>query len=483
MHRWQFGYASTPMPVNPGPHETASSEHIILTPVIFSLIALATGLIACAAGAAERTHEFLLDNGLKLIVQEDHRAPVAVVQIWYKVGASYEQDGATGVSHALEHMMFKRTNELASGEFSRIVADHGGSENAFTGLDYTAYFQQWSADNVERSFQLESERMQHLLLDETEFTTEIKVILEERRLRTDDDPQALASEVTQAVAWQTSPYRQPVIGWAADIASMQLSDLRAWYKRWYTPANATLVVVGDVDPAAVRKLADQYFGVIPKRTIVPPRARPEVAQQGEKRVIVRNEKVQIPHLSIDFKTPGLAQVGQIGPAGGAAVEAWEIYALDVLAAVLDGGASARLERDLVRGKELVSEAGAGYQSASRLEDFFSFGASPREGQTLATVETAIWQQIEALQKTPPLPDELTRVKTQVVAEAVYQQDSMFYQAMLIGTLESMGLSWRVKDNYVAGIQAVTAAQVQAVASKYLVHDRSTVTLLVRDEVH
>ncbi|MGE3773480.1 MAG: M16 family metallopeptidase, partial [Gammaproteobacteria bacterium] len=226
--------------------------------------------ISAATPAAARTHEYTLANGLKLVVQEDHRAPVAVVQIWYKVGASYEQDGATGVSHALEHMMFKRTRHLATGEFSRLIAERGGRENAFTSLDYTAYFQQWSKDDVAESFRLEAERMQHLVLDAQEFATEKKVIAEERRLRTDDDPQALAAEVANAVIWQTSPYRQPVIGWAADIESMQLPDLRAWYERWYTPSNATLVVVGDVDPAAVKALAQTHFGAIPARKVEAP---------------------------------------------------------------------------------------------------------------------------------------------------------------------------------------------------------------------
>ena len=445
-----------------------------------SAVILALLLAGAMSAAFARTQEFTLDNGLKLVVQEDHRAPVAVVQIWYKVGASYEQDGATGVSHALEHMMFKRTEHLATGEFSRLIADRGGRENAFTTLDYTAYFQQWSKDDVAESFRLEAERMQHLVLDAHECATEKKVIAEERRLRTDDDPQALAAEVATAVAWQTSPYRQPVIGWAADIQSMQLEDLRAWYERWYTPSNATLVVVGDVEPAAVRRLAEPYFGAIPARKPVAPRPRPEVEQQGEKRVTIRNDKVRLPHLMLAYKTPTLTQVGEAGP-DGQPVEAWEIYALDVLAAVLDGGDSARFARELVRGRELAAQIGAYYQSVARLSELFSIDATPREGTTLDTLEAAIVEQLEALKQTPPQAEELARVKTQVVADTLYQQDSMFYQAMLIGTLESAGLSWRLKDEYDAGIRAVTAEQVQAVAKRYLLPDRRTVARLVPAE--
>lgn len=444
------------------------------------LLAFALLLWAGTLAAAARTHEFVLDNGLKLVVQEDHRAPVAVIQIWYKVGASYEHDGITGVSHALEHMMFKRTRTLATGEFSRLVADRGGRENAFTSLDYTAYFQQWSKDDVELSFKLEAERMQNLLLDEQEFTTEMKVILEERRLRTDDDPQAHAAEAAQAVAWQTSPYRQPVIGWAADIESMRLEDLRTWYQRWYTPSNATLVVVGDVEPEAVRALAERHFGALETRAVEPPKARPEVRQSGEKRVVVHNDKVQLPHLMLAFKTPTMTQIGEAGP-DGKPVEAWEIYALDVLAAILDGGDSARFSTRLVRGQELASHVSAYYQSTSRLQDMFRIDATPRDGRTLAELEAAIAAELETLRTSPPMTEELARVKTQVLADTVFQQDSMFYQAMLIGTLESVGLSWRLKDEYDQGIQAVTPEQVQAVARRYLVRERATVATLLPAE--
>jgi zinc protease len=284
-----------------------------------------------------------------------------------------------------------------------------------------------------------------------------------------------------AVIWQTSPYRQPVIGWSADIQSMQLADLRAWYERWYTPSNATLVVVGDVDPAAVKRLAGQHFGAIPAREIAAPRPRPEVGQRGEKRVTIRNEKVRLPHLMLAYKAPTLTQVGAPGP-DDRPVEAWEIYALDVLAAVLDGGDSARFARGLVRGHELAAQIGAYYQSVSRLTNLFSIDATPREGIALDTLEAAIVEQLTAIKQTPPSAEELARVKTQVVADTVYQQDSMFYQAMLIGTLESAGLSWRLKDEYEDGIRAVTAEQVQAVARRYLVPDRLTVAWLEPGEV-
>ena len=440
---------------------------------------LAAGLVVwCAStlAAAPVAHEFTLANGLQVIVQEDHRADVAVVQLWYKVGAADEQDGATGVSHALEHMMFKRTKNLATGEFSRLVAAQGGRENAFTTADYTTYFQQWSAANVELSFKLEADRMQNLLLDPDEFKNERKVIHEERRLRTDDSAQAAALETVLANTWQTSPYRQPVIGWAADIDQMQLSELAAWYHRFYTPNNAILVVVGNVQLAAILKLAEQYFGPLEKRELPLRKARPEVAQRGAKRLQITSDKIQLPILLMNYKTPGLVQIKQTEPP----IEEWEVYALDVLAATLDGGASARFARELVRGG-LALGASASYQSTSRLWDLFTFGGTPRREHSLPELEQAIKAQINGIQSKPPTAAELERIKTGVIAEAIYQQDSMSGQAMLIGSLAVVGLDWRLKDQYADKIQAVTPAQVQAVARKYLVDEHSTIAYVMPEQ--
>jgi zinc protease len=448
--------------------------------MLVRLLCLCFVLLATAAVVADPApaQEFSLENGLRVIVQEDHRAPVAVVQIWYQVGGSDELDGATGVSHALEHMMFKRTKHLATGEFSRRIAARGGRENAFTTADYTTYFQQWAASDVAQSFALEAERMQYLELDPAEFANELKVIREERRLRTDDDAQALALEAVQAHTWQTSPYRQPVIGWAADIEQMRLAALSRWYRRYYTPNNAVLIVVGDVVPSAIRDLAQQHFGAIPARARPAAKVRPEVAQRGLKRLTIADPKLRLPRLIMNYKVPGLTQVGH----GDAAPEAWEIYALEMLAATLDGGASARFARELVRGRELALAAGASYSSISRLPDLFSFDGVPRDGVTLEQLEAAIKAQIAAIQKAPPAAAELTRIKTGVVSDNVFQQDSLFSQAMTIGALAVSGLDWRLKDRYVANIQAVTPAQVQAVARKYFKDEVATVAYLVPEKV-
>ena len=230
---------------------------------------LAVGLLLCASAphAGGAVHEYRLDNGLKLIVKEDHRAPVMVSQVWYRVGSGYESDGVTGVSHVLEHMMFKGTDKHAPGEFSRIIAENGGQENAFTSQDYTAYFQRMEAGRLPVSFELEADRMRNIKLSEEEFRKEIKVVMEERRMRTDDKPTAQTFEQFAATAYTTSSYRIPTIGWMNDLENMTLADLQQWYRRWYAPNNAILVVVGDVDPEAVLAQAKKHFGPLRPETI------------------------------------------------------------------------------------------------------------------------------------------------------------------------------------------------------------------------
>ena len=251
-----------------------------------ALALVAAVTLGCGVTAHARTSEFMLDNGMKVVVVEDHRAPVATAQVWYRVGSSYEIDGVTGVSHALEHMMFKGTESVPPGEFSRIISENGGTENAFTSRDYTAYFQTLSADRLETAFRLESDRMRNLTLPPEEFAKELEVVKEERRLRTEDRPTSLTYERFNAVAFLSSPYRTPVIGWMDDLDHMTVDDLRDWYARWYAPNNATLVVAGDVDPQEILALARNYYGVLPRAEITPPKPRAEIAQAGERRVVV-----------------------------------------------------------------------------------------------------------------------------------------------------------------------------------------------------
>lgn len=416
-----------------------------------------------------QVYEYNLDNGLKLLVKEDRRAPVVVAQVWYRIGSSYEHDGITGISHALEHMMFQGTEHYPAGEFSRIIAENGGSENAFTGKDYTAYFQTLEKSRLEVSFRLEADRMHNLLLTEQEFVKEIEVVKEERRLRTEDNPVAYLYETALATAFQTSPYRHPIIGWMADLDAMKIEDLRVWYERWYAPNNAILVVVGDVDHEAVRALAQTYFGPITARPLMSARALPELPQQGLKRVTVQRP-AELPHLLMAYKTPVLRADAE-PPAS------WEPYALEVLAGVLDGGYSARLETNLVRKQEVTASISASYDLTRRLDGLFIIQATPARGKTVADVEQAVREQLEALKHADIGAEELARVKAQVVSSDVYERDSMFYQAMVLGALESEGLPWRLVDEYVPQIQSVNAEQVKQVADKYLRDEGLTVAVL------
>lgn len=422
--------------------------------LLFSVITLAT------------VQEYVLDNGLKVLVREDHRAPVVVSQVWYKVGSSYEHEGGTGVSHVLEHMMFKGTEKYAPGEFSRIIAEHGGQENAFTGKDYTAYFQTLASSQLAVSLELEADRMHDLKLMKDEFAKEVEVVKEERRWRTEDQPQSFTYEVAMSTAFQTGAYRNPIVGWMNDLNEMTVADLQHWYRQWYVPNNAVLVVSGDVRAEEVFQLAKRYFGPLPASMVVPPPNRPEVLQNGMKRITV-NRPAELPYLLMAYKTPVLKTV----------VDKQDAYALEVLAGILDGGNSARLSSNLVRGKEIAVNVGVSYNLIARLDSVLLISGTPAKEHSVDQLEAAINMEIESLQNELVGEDELMRIKAQVVSNDVYERDSVFYQAMVIGLFETAGLSWQDAEQYVASVNAVNAEQIQAVARKYLQKDQLTVTVL------
>jgi zinc protease len=423
-------------------------------------------LLAAAGQSQAEVVEHRLDNGLKVIVKQDTRAPIVVSQVWYKVGSSYEYGGITGVSHVLEHMMFKGTEHLEPGEFSRIIAANGGEENAFTGRDYTAYFQTLSNDRLEVSFKLEADRMRHLSLLPEEFLKEVEVVKEERRMRTEDKPTSLTYEQFLAGAYEASPYRIPVIGWMSDLDALQVGDLQEWYRKWYAPNNATLVVVGDVDPQQVIALAEKHFGPLKPETLAEPKPRIEPQQRGVKRFTVRAPARQ-PYLILGFKTPVVAT----------AEEAWEPYALEMLAYILDGGDSARLSNNLIRGTHQAVSADASYSAFSRLSGMLVMDAIPAPEVSMDTLEAALLQEIERFKTDLVSEAEMERVRNQIIAAKVYEKDSVFYQAMLIGQLEAIGLDWRLADDYVENLQQVTAEQIRQVANKYLIERNLSVALL------
>jgi len=438
-----------------------------------ALLFAALYLPLVTAADIQPTHEFFLDNGLKVIVREDHRAPVVVSQLWYKVGSSYETPGQTGLSHALEHMMFKGSRKLGAGEASRILRELGAEENAFTSDDYTAYYQVLARDRLAVAFELEADRLASLKLPADEFAREIEVIKEERRLRTDDKPSSLAYERFKAMAYPASGYHTPTIGWMDDLDRMTIEELRAWYEAWYAPNNATLVVVGDVTVEEVRSLAERYFGPIEEREI--PRAkRPlELDEPGERRLTL-HLNTQVPSLMMAFNTASLATETD---------NPRQIHALRLIAALLDGGYSARLPQQLERGEELVTSAAAWYNAYARGDSLFVLSAAPnmQKGRTLEEVEAGLWSQLEQLKQTAPTAEELERVRAQVIAGLVYERDSITQQATTIGMLETVGLSWRLMDEELAALEAVTPEDIQQAARTYFTRSRLSVAHVLPEE--
>ncbi|MCF6256241.1 MAG: insulinase family protein [Gammaproteobacteria bacterium] len=434
-----------------------------------------TPTLAAASADVEKTghiitvgdvHEYRLANGLKILIKEDHRAPIVVSQIWYKTGASYESSGTTGVAHVLEHMMFKGTKTLGPNEFSRIIAANGGRENAFTGQDYTAYFQQLEKSRLPISFELEADRMANLNLRAEDFAKEVKVVMEERRMRTEDRPRSLTYEHFSATAFVNSPYHHPIIGWMNDLENMNVDDMRNWYKDWYAPNNATLVVAGDVDAKEVFELAQKTYGKVKARAIPVVKPQTEFEQKGIKRIVVK-APAQVPYMIMGYKVPVVTT----------AKTDWEPYALEMLASILDAGESSRFAKELVRGQQIATSVGAGYNMYSRLGSLFIFDGTPAKGKTVEEVENAIHAQITKIKTERVSQAELDRIKAQVVASKVYEKDSLFYQAMQMGTLATVGLDWQLMDQFVERLRAVTPEQVQAVAKKYLIDDYLTVAVL------
>jgi len=428
--------------------------------------------LAALAADPQPTHEFTLDNGLKVVVREDHRAPVVVSQIWYKVGSSYETPGQTGLSHALEHMMFKGSSKVGPGEASLILRDLGAEENAFTSDDYTAYYQVLARDRLSVALELEADRMASLRLPADEFSREIEVIKEERRLRTDDKPMGKAFERFKAMAYPASGYHTPTIGWMADLDRMKVEELRHWYQSWYVPNNATLVVVGDVTPDEVKTLAQRYFGAIPRRDTPPAKIPRELDEPGE-RLITLHVKTQLPSLMLAFNVPSFAT----------AEDKRSVSALRLIAALLDGGYSARLPSQLERGEELISGGSSSYDAYTRGDTLFLLSATPnsQKKKTLADTEAGLWRLLDQLKTQAPSAEELERVRAQVIAGLVYERDSITSQASAIGILETVGLSWKMMDTELSDLQSVTPQDIQKAARTYFTRERLSVAHVLPEE--
>ena len=410
--------------------------------------------------AQHKVSEFMLKNGAKLVVKEDHRGPIAITQFWYRVGASDEYNGVTGISHALEHLMFKGTPSYPAEKLTATIKDNGGRFNAFTGTDYTAYYEIFSPDKLELSFAIESDRMINLTMREEDFDKEIEVVKEERRLRVEDKPRSKMWEKLYAVAFRNSPYGNPVIGWMDDLENMQLDDLRQWYKDWYTPSNLVIVVAGDVNPKDVYKLAQKYVEPIPATPTPLRKPRREVQTESTLRF----------QLKAVAKKPYLMMANRV-PNVHSAEHEWEPFALAVLSGVLSGSANARFNKNLIRGKKLALHVGIAYRAYGTYDDLFIIAGTPLEGVSVAQLEQGIEEEIAALKKHGVEQEELERIKTGLLAHQVYSQDSLTHQAMEMGRFEIMQFGWKSYYQSIERFKEVTAEQVQEVAIKYLNKDK------------
>ncbi len=426
------------------------------------------------AGPAVRadTQQFTLSKGMTLIVRTDRRAPTAVHMLWVRAGGIDEVDGISGIAHMLEHMMFKGTPTVPVGEFSRRVAALGGRENAFTTRDYTGYYQQVPSDRLADVMKLEADRFANSSWADGEFLKERQVVTEERRMRTDDNPRNRLQELLAAQVWTASPYHRPVIGWPGDIAAYTADDVRDFYKRWYVPANAAVVVAGDVDVAQVRQWAEQFYGVVPARAVPARKPRPEPPQVGQRRFDFRAPAEQA-YVALAFRAPGLESLAADAP------NAEDALALTVLAAVLDGYSGARLDRNVARGEQRLADAvSASHSLVARGPGLFTLSGVPAKGRTAAEVERALRGEVARIAREGVGEAELRRVKTQWRAGEIYQRDSIFSQAQELGSNWVEGLPLDADRQLLDRLERVTSAQLQAVAGRYFGDEQLTVGTLV-----
>ena len=422
-----------------------------------------TLLLVLSFNARAEIMERTLDNGLHVILKKDTRAPVVTSHIWYKIGSVDESSGKTGLSHALEHMMFKGTKKNPGGKFSEVISKLGGTENAFTSKDYTAYYQTLPSQHLEEAIKLESDRMSNLVVSKEDFLKEIEVIKEERRLRTDDQPEGIAYEQLYASAYNNSAYHDPIIGWMEDLHNMTEKDIFNWYKNWYAPNNATVVIVGDIDFENTFQLVEKYYGSKKNVKISDRVERVEPEQFGEKSIsIVIPEKPS--YLITGYKVPSLNTQN---------VEKWECYALSVLSGILSSGPNSRLQKVLIREKKLASYADSGFSMFSRKDPLFLIDVNPIVGKKISDIEIEIKLVIQELKSRLVTQKELDRIKAQVLASEVYQQDSIDYQARILGMIKTSVGDTRIIKKYTANINSVTAEQVRKVAKKYLVSNLKT----------
>jgi len=404
-----------------------------------------------------------LKNGLKLILIEDHSTPVSTFQVWYKVGAIDEPEGKSGISHLLEHLMFRGSKNYPGNVFSRIIQSQGGIDNAFTTKDYTVYFQKLSPAKLQTSIDLESDRMANLILLPEDFELEKKIVLEEKRQRYDDDPESLIIEEVISTAFKNHPYRKPVIGWTEEIKSITLEDLKNYYNSYYCPDNAFIIVAGDIKADEIKeKIKEKFESISSCKTIPPRKLLYEPKQYGEKRIILKRQ-THLPMLVLVFKVPSYPDKDSLS--------------LEVLSTILGEGKSSRLYRKLVIEKSLAIDVSTSNSPLSRDGFLFFIVATVKDVEKIDEVEKIIRQEIENIKTEPPSEKEVEKAKNQVEASFLFNQDSVFGRAMVIGRFEIIG-NWKMIDKYKNDIMSVTAKDVQENAKKYFNSENLTVGVLI-----
>lgn len=435
---------------------------------------LAFAPLLALADPPPSTHEFLLDNGLKVVVREDHRAPLVTSQLWFKVGSADEAPGQSGLSHALEHMLYKGSSKTCPGEASAILESLGASENAFTGKDVTAYQQTLPKPYLGVAFELMADMMSTAHLKPEDFIPEVAVIQEERRLNVEDNPLGTALERLETLAYPSSSYRTPVIGWMNDLHRLNTAQLRDWYESRYVPGNATLVVVGDVTLDYVQPLAQHYFGSLASRP-VPASVKPrELPEPGERRITL-NQPVSSPQLIMAFNVPSLATADAERTA----------HTLRLIEMLLAGSHSARLQKHLLHKEHVFSHVSASYDLYSRGDTLLTLRTQLDNSQSTGpeVAKTRVWDLLEELRTTPPSSDELERVRTQLIARRVFARDSIENTAQHLAALESAGLSWQLLDQEIAELKKVTPEDIRQTAEKYLIRERLSTAYVLVEKKH
>ena len=401
---------------------------------------------------SDRIEEYKLSNNLKVILIKDSRSPSVVSSIWYKVGSSYEYEGITGISHVLEHMMFKGTSNTQPGEFSKKIKEVGGSENAFTGRDFTGYYQKIHKDFLELSLKLESDRMSNLVFNENELKSEKEVVKEERRLRTDDQPISKVFEKIGIQALGMSGYGIPIIGTMKDIENINTDELKKWYFNFYVPNNATLIIAGDFDIDNTKELIQKYYGKIPSRNVKELATKKDyVLSYNDIKV---SDKVSEPLILLSFKNKSFDLKNKK-----------EVYAMELLLELMDGSSASRFTKNLVDTKKIALNTFISFDSYSREENLITIGGSPRTDIDPNILKKAIFDEFHSFIKNGLLDDELSNTKSRLLASNIYKFDSVFYQAMQVGMLETKGFNWKLLDEYIEDINNVTESDLVNVAKK------------------